>query len=460
MPNLINTKENKQKLIDAGLKDQTVKEKISLFEKIDQALAKMKPADGVDVSSANVHAFLVPGRIEVLGKHTDYAGGRSLVAAAGKGICIIAIARNDTTMRVVDAAYNEDITFELSPELTPTSGHWSNYPMTVARRVCRNFPGNLRGCDIVFASDLPPASGMSSSSALMIAIFFALAAVSQLEKHSAYLSNINGPESLAGYLATIENGQNFGSLKGDKGVGTFGGSEDHTAILNCRANTLSQYSYCPVHFERFINMPPNCIFAIASSGVAAEKTGAAKEKYNRASLLASAVTQLWQQKTGLNDPHIAAAIANNENTAGKMRSLLRQSQHASFTSAELLNRFEHFYAESAEIIPAAGDALLANNTEVFGKHVDRSQLIAEKLLGNQVEETIFLAQAARTLGAAAASNFGAGFGGSTWALIPDDGKTELFLQKWSEQYHNVFPTAAARAGFFTTQAGPSVLRLT
>jgi galactokinase len=454
MHNLINTPKNKQKLIDAGLKDQAVREKTSLFEKIDQTMAQMAHSG----KTADVHAFWVPGRIEVLGKHTDYAGGRSLVAAADKGVCIAAVARNDRTIRVVDAAYDEDISFELSPELTPGSG-WSNYPMTVARRVCRNFPGNLRGCDIVFASDLPPASGMSSSSALMIAIFFALAAANQLEKHDAYLSNINGPESLAGYLATIENGQNFGSLKGDKGVGTFGGSEDHTAILNCRANMLSQYSYCPVHFERFINMPPNCIFAIASSGVAAEKTGEAKEKYNRASLLASAVIQLWQQKTGLDDPHIAGALTNNENAADKMRTILRQSRHTSFTPAELLNRFEHFYAESTEIIPAAGDALLANNTELFGKHVDRSQAIAEKLLGNQVEETVFLAQAARKLGATAASNFGAGFGGSTWALIPDDSKTELFLQKWSQQYHNAFPDAAAKANFFTTQAGPSVLQL-
>jgi len=45
-------------------------------------------------------------------------------------------------------------------------------------------------------------------------------------------------------------------------------------------------------------------------------------------------------------------------------------------------------------------------------------------------------------------------------LIPDDGKTELSLQKWSQRYHNVFPDAAAGASFFTTQAGPSVLRLT
>ena len=82
MHKLINTEENKQKLIDAGLKDQAVKEKISLFEKIDQHLEKME----LSGKAADVHVFFVPGRIEVLGKHTDYAGGRSLVAVADKEI--------------------------------------------------------------------------------------------------------------------------------------------------------------------------------------------------------------------------------------------------------------------------------------------------------------------------------------------------------------------------------------
>ena len=53
----------------------------------------------------------------------------------------------------------------------------------------------------------------------------------------------------------------------------------------------------------------------------------------------------------------------------------------------------------------------------FGKLVDESQVAAEELLGNQVPETISLAKHARALGAYAASAFGAGFGGSVWALV-------------------------------------------
>ena len=53
-------------------------------------------------------------------------------------------------------------------------GRWSNYPMTVVRRVARNFPDARRGCSMAFASDLPLAAGMSSSSALMVMTFLLL----------------------------------------------------------------------------------------------------------------------------------------------------------------------------------------------------------------------------------------------------------------------------------------------
>src|SRR5204863_3940731 len=129
-----------------------------------------------------------------------------------------------------------------------------------------------------------------------------------LPNRKEYRDNIKSNEDLAGYLGTVENGQSFGILTGDKGVGTFGGSEDHTAILCAAPDRLKQYSFCPVTFEREIEMPSGYCFAIASSGVVAEKTGAALEKYNRASLLAQAVTKVWNRKTNSIDPHIAAII--------------------------------------------------------------------------------------------------------------------------------------------------------
>ncbi len=84
------------------------------------------------------------------------------------------------------------------------------------------------------------------------------------------------PKTSPDIWAAIENGQTYKSLTGDGGVGTFGGSQDHTAILTSEAGHLKQYSFCPVRFERTIKLPEDCVFVIGVSGVVADKTGSAK----------------------------------------------------------------------------------------------------------------------------------------------------------------------------------------
>jgi len=465
-------------------------------------------AAGGAAKDAVGRAFFVPGRIEVLGKHTDYAGGRSLIAAAEQGICLVAVPREDATIRAtaldlaaegsgalsveapdpfcVDAA---TVGFPFSPDLSPTAGHWSNYLQTVARRMAKNFFGSLCGADIAFAGDLPIAAGMSSSSAVMVACFLALAAVNRLHEREEFHGNIVTAEDLAEYLGTVENGQTFRGLAGDKGVGTFGGSEDHTAMLCSQAGMLSQYAYCPTRLERRLPMPAGYVFAIASSGIAAEKTGDAMEKYNRASRLASDVAHVWCEATGRSDPHMAAALASADLAASaeRMRAALQAKGAVPFSRCcekgtvpfaasekgtapvsqqpetgaapfSLLARFEHFFNESEEIVPSAGDALAAGDLPALGRLVDLSQKLAEGFLGNQVPETVFLARAARELGAAAASSFGAGFGGSVWALVRCD-EAERFLADWAARYRGAFPLPAARAAFFLSGAGPAAAEL-
>ncbi len=431
-----------ESLAGGGLSAESAAAKSRLFGDAAAALGA-KPSSG----------FFVPGRIEVLGKHTDYAGGRSIVAAAERGFCVVAAPRDDDVIRVVDAARPEETLLPFDPNLVPNAGHWSNYPMTVARRLAQNFTAARQGADIAFASDLPRAAGMSSSSALMIAIALVLIERNGLYSAPQWGANIGSLTDLAGYLATIENGQTFGSLVGDRGVGTFGGSEDHTAILTCRAGHVSQYAYAPVRFEREIAMPAGVVFAIGSSGIAAAKTGAAMDKYNTASRLAAEVAALWRSQSGRSDPHIAAAIASSPTAVGQLELLVRQSG-----SEPLVARLAHFLEEDQAIVPAAGDALANGDLATFGRLVDRSQRAAEHLLGNQVPETIYLAQSARQHGALAASAFGAGFGGSVWALV-EANEAENFLSRWSDAYRRRHPHSASHAAFFLTSPGPAALQV-
>ncbi len=439
----------KRLLMAAGLSDSASQSKAPLFARCAQALAAMGHA-----KIAKAKCLYVPGRIEVLGKHTDYAGGRSILATPERGFCLAVVPRNDGVVRMVAAATGKMEEFSFDPNLNVTIGTWANYPMTVVRRLARNFAAPLHGADIAFDSDLPPAAGMSSSSALLTASYLVLAEVNNLSARAEYKQNIRSKETLAEYLGTIENGQSFGTLTGDKGVGTFGGSEDHTAILCCQAGRLSQYSYCPVRPETAPQLPAGFAFAIGSSGVVAEKTGSAMHKYNRVSRLARLVLEAWNKSTGRTDPHLAAAIQGGNGAIMQMRGILASAACDEATPDELLERFEQFYAENEEIIPTAGKALAAGDVATFGMMVDRSQDLTERQLKNQVPETVFLARTARELGAHAASAFGAGFGGSVWTIVKEADGPKM-LAAWSSAYAKAFPASAKNAVFFITHPGPA-----
>ncbi len=437
-----------------GLSSDACLSKARLFARAASALSMVGKAAG----SQSPQAFFVPGRVEILGKHTDYAGGRSMVAAVEQGFCMVALPREDRQIVVIDVAGGETIVFRAEADLTPRAGSWANYPMTVARRIAKNFPGAARGADIALVSDLPRAAGMGSSSALVVGVFLALSEINRLPARNEYWHNIGGLTDLAGYLGAVENGQTFGTLEGDRGTGTFGGSEDHTAILCAVPNHIGQYAYAPVEFEKMIPMPPDCVLAVGASGVAAEKAGAARNRYNTAARLVSTLTEIWQCNTGRNDPTLAAALDSSADAAERLKAMVEALPSSESLRASLAARLEHFSIESGEIIPEAGDALAGGDLRTFGRLVDRSQHLAERLLGNQTPETIYLAASARRLGAAAASSFGAGYGGSVWALI-ETARADDFLAEWADQYGREFPEHVPLARFFTTVAGPAAFRV-
>jgi galactokinase len=442
-----------ERLALAGMSESEVDRKSRLFARAVAALGRRQTL-----------RLWVPGRIEFLGKHTDYAGGRSLICAVERGIAVVATARDDRTVRLTDAVSGEHLEIEMSARLEPAEGSWANYPITVVRRIARNFPGPLRGADIAFASDLPPAAGLSSSSALVVATFLAICDLNALGAHDEYRRAIPDADHLAGYLGAVESGAPFGSLDGDRGVGTFSGSQDHTAILCSRAGALVQYSFAPVRFERAVPLPADHVFVIGASGVIAEKTGAARALYNRQARRVHALLDRWRAATGRTDATLGAVLASSDDAIERLRNIVRDpavhsnGESDGFDVTDLITRLDQFDAESRDIIPAAGDALERGDLVTLGALVDRSQRGAEVLLGNQVPETFHLARSARSLGAVAASAFGAGFGGSVWALVRRD-DAQRFTECWHESYASRFPEPATRASFFTTGAGPAAMRL-
>jgi galactokinase len=187
--------------------------------------------------------------------------------------------------------------------------------------------------------------------------------------------------------------------------------------------------------------------------VHAPKTGAALAKYNRVSLAAQRLLELWNRDTGRDDPMLGSAITQVHGAVDRIRSLATRARGGGFTASYLKGRLEQFVAETFEIIPAASDALDRGSLTEFGVVVDHSQRLVEAHLGNQVAETVTLQRSARELGAVAASAFGAGFGGAVWALVADD-DADAFLTRWSEGYRKKYRRAGKESVFFLSRAGP------
>lgn len=418
----------------------------ALFARCDRALAALRAAPGR-------WTIWVPGRIEVLGKHTDYAGGRSVVCALERGFCVRAAPRGDNVVRVADVARRERVEVALGGALDLPPGHWGHYVAVVAGRVARNFPGVARGVDLAFASDLPAAAGMSSSTALLVAVFIALSKANDLRSHAVFRGMISSGEELAAYLGAVENGADFGPLAGDAGVGTMGGCQDHTAVLCAEPGRVSRFAWGPLRREGALPVPAGHVFALGASGIAAEKTGAALASYNRASLAVRRLVAAWNAATGRADPTLAAAVESAPDAPARLRALAPRAAGRHLPAAYLVRRLDQFLAETYELVPAATDALARGALADFGIVADRSQRLAEEWLGNQVPQTVALQRLARDLGAVAASAFGAGFGGSVWALVPE-ADAATFTKSWRAAYGKAFPKLHAAAEFFISPAGP------
>jgi galactokinase len=378
------------------------------------------------------HLFWVPGRLEVFGKHTDYAGGQTLVSAVPRGFAVAVARRGDRRVHVIDAARRQDGWIdggETDRSSGQEGGHtgWRNYARTVVGRLSRNFPNLAIGADIILASDLPRASGMSSSSALMIGVAAALGRVAEIDTRPEWIANIRHGLDIASYYACIENGMTFGTLAGDAGVGTHGGSEDHAAIVTGKPGSLSAFAFVPLRHVDDVRLPDEWCFVLTPSGIAADKTGGAMGPYNNLARGAQVLLSLWNASNG-HAASLAAALATAPDAAARLRELAGRSRVDSWSPDKLTNRLDHFIREDARI-PLALEAFRDADTEAIDRLSADSQRDAEMLLGNQIPETAALAGSARGLGAFAASSFGAGFGGSVWALVHRKAALE-FATRW------------------------------
>ena len=176
-------------------------------------------------SAERVRIFSAPGRVNLIGEHTDYNDGFVLPVAIDRDTVIAARARKDSTVTVYSINRNESGAFDLAKPGEIRRGYWMNYIEGVAR-VLQSKGYRLHGAGIVLESDVPSGAGLSSSAALEIATAFTLLSISD--------ESIDRPEvARACQQAEHEyTGANVGIM--DQFISVMG--EEKTALLlDCRS---------------------------------------------------------------------------------------------------------------------------------------------------------------------------------------------------------------------------------
>lgn len=173
-----------------------------------------------------------PGRINIIGEHTDYNNGFVLPAAIDKAAYIAMSFRNDDEIHIVATDLNETFSVSIN-ELKPvTDISWPNYILGAVHQFQKKV-GGLKGLNIVFTSGVPIGAGLSSSAAIECAAIFALNELLQtkLDRIEMVKMAQQAEHEYAGVMCGIMD--QFASLMGKK---------DHLIKLDCAS---LQYEYVP-----------------------------------------------------------------------------------------------------------------------------------------------------------------------------------------------------------------------
>jgi len=219
----------------------------------------------------------VPGRVNLIGEHIDYHGLPVLPIAIGRSIHLNFSPRSDHKISAESAPYGRR-NFEWTTTLVPAPpGDWENYLRAAAATVASRW-GVGNGIDAVVTSDLPPAAGLSSSTALMTAVVLALLRANGIAATFEELMQV------------LPEGEHF--------TGTRGGGMDHAAVLGSHAGCASLIEFAPFSL-RPVPIPKGWAFIAAHSMVTAEKSGDVRERYNAAKQAGASAIQAINAGAGL-----------------------------------------------------------------------------------------------------------------------------------------------------------------
>jgi galactokinase len=341
-----------------------------------------------------------PGRINLIGEHTDYQEGFVFPAAVAQGIWVAIHKNGSNQCRLYSLDFEQEFSFDLSA-FSPKKGHWATYVMGICA-LMKQSGYEVGGFDMAIGGNIPVGGGLSSSAALSVAIGTAISACFgfQIPKKNIVLYAQKSEHLYAGV--------NCGIM--DPYASAFG-AEGKALLLDCRTNT---------HQEIPVNLGEYSLLLVNTK----VKHSLGDTAYNDRRAAVEESVRILQAEF----PDIQTLRDLEVSDLEKVKELLPES---------LFPKAKHIITECARVHEAAA-VLQAGDLISFGKLMNTTHQSLSLDYAVSCPELDFLAEKAQALDfVLGARMMGGGFGGCTLNLVKSH-EVEAFEQELSPAYQQKF----------------------
>ena len=373
--------------------------------------------------SGEVKTFFSPGRVNLIGEHTDYNGGFVFPCALDFGTYAVVKKREDKIFRMYSKNFENlgIIEFNLDNLVYDKKDDWANYPKGVIKTFLDKGFKILNGFDVLFFGNIPNGAGLSSSASIEVLTAVILKSLFNLDIDMV---------EMVKYCQIAENkfiGVNSGIMD-QFAVGM--GKKDNAILLDC--NTLN-FTYVPVKLK-------DMSIVIANTN---KKRGLADSKYNeRRNSCEEAVAVL--NKNGVNIKYLGELTVEEFN---KVKHFIKDE--------EQLKRATHAVTEN-ERAKVAVEFLKKDDIKTFGELMNKSHISLRddyEVTGLELDSLVEAAW--EEVGTVGARMTGAGFGGCTVSIVKNS-EVDNFIKNVGKKYKE---KTGLEASFYIANIGDGARKL-
>lgn len=385
----------------------------------EEVLAKFKELFG---DEGEIGVYFAPGRVNMIGEHTDYNGGHVFPCALTIGTYGVARKREDKKLRFYSMNFENLGVLESSVEgLKPEKeADWTNYPKGVMWAFGEKGMKVEQGMDLVLFGNIPNGSGLSSSASVEVLMGFIL-------RDMFGFGVTNQDLALIGqYSENKFNGVNCGIM--DQFAIAMG-KKDHAIFLD---TATLKYEYAPIKLE-------NAKIVISCSN---KKRGLGDSKYNeRRSECETALAQIGET-IGIN-------------TLGDLTEEEFEQYKGAIKDEVCQKRAKHAVYENQRTIKAV-EALKNNDVALFGELMNASHVsLRDDYEVTGIELDTLVEEAWKIDGVIGSRMTGAGFGGCTVSIVKNDA-VDTFIEKVGAAYQEKIGYAA---DFYVVEIGDGPVKI-